>query len=173
MKHCFCLILFLQFSPLLAKDKRLDGYILDAAAFREVEMYCVDTHNLPPREVAVINQFVSRESRPRGLLARLPWHRVAICQEGGSHAIVRLEFPTKRVSMFYTSHDVNGALLVFKAGSPTPIYETREVPIESPFSLNSGESGVQFLEHAAISSVVRILIHDCKQFSEAIGAGAL
>src|ERR1039458_5355368 len=166
MKHCFCLILFLflQFSSLLAKDKRLDGYILDVAAFRQVELYCVDTHNLPPREVAVINQFVSRESRPRGLLGRLPWHRLAICQEGGSQAIVRLEFPTKRAPVFFTSHDINGALLVFKAGSPSPIYETREVLVESPFSLSSGEPEVEFLEHVAISYVVRILIHDCKQF---------
>ena len=173
MKYSFCLVLFLQLSPLLAKDKRLDGYVLNAAAFREIELYCVDTHNLPPREVAVINQFVSRESKPRGLLARLPWRRLAICPEGGSEAILRLEFPTKHLSVFSGDHDINGALLVFKAGGPSPIYETREVLMESPFTVNSGETGVEFLEHAAISSEVRILIHDCKQFSEAIRAASL
>lgn len=173
MKHCFCLILLLQFSPLLAKDKKLDGYILDAAAFRDVEMYCVDTHNLPPRQVAVISQFVLRESKPRGLLARLPWHRLAICREGGSQAIVRMEFPTRHLSVFSTGHDINGALLVFKAGSPSPIYETREVLVESTFGFNSDEPEVEFLEHAAISSAVRILIHDCKQLSEAVRAASL
>ena len=64
MKQWLWIILLLPVSPLVAKDKKLGGYVLDAAAFGEIQSYCVDTHNQPPREVKVINQFLARESRP-------------------------------------------------------------------------------------------------------------
>jgi hypothetical protein len=67
--------------------------VLDAAAFRKIQSYCVDTHNLPPDDAKVIDHFVSQESKPRGLLTKLPWHRRETCDAAGLDAIVRMEFP--------------------------------------------------------------------------------
>src|SRR5271169_689729 len=96
MKQWLWVILLLPVSPLVANDKKLGGYVLDPAAFQKVQSYCIDTHSLPSREVKVISQFVARESNPSGLLAKLPWHLLATCREGGADAIVRPEFPLDR-----------------------------------------------------------------------------
>jgi hypothetical protein len=165
MKHWLWIILLLPVSPLVAKDKKLGGYVLDPAAFRKIQSYCIDTNYLPPREVKVISQFVARESRPTGLLARLPWRRLATCREGGFDAIVRPEFPSNRFSSIFMRREINGVLLVFRAGSPTPIYETREVLMTDAFEGHNEGFATEVLEHDALYYVVRILIHDWQRFS--------
>jgi len=165
MKHWLWIILLLPVSPLVAKDKKLGGYVLDAAAFGKIQSYCVDTHNQPLREVKVINQFLSRESRPAGLLARLPWRRVATCQEGAPDAIVRLEFPSPRFSTVFMRREINGVLFVFRAGSPTPIYETRGVLMTHAFDGDSSGFETQVLEHDALYFAVQMLVHDWQKLS--------
>jgi hypothetical protein len=172
MKGWLWIILLLPVSPLFARDKKLGGYVLDAAAFGKIQSYCVDTHNLPPREVKVINQFLSRESRPAGLLARLPWHRLASCREGAPDAIVRLEFPSYHFPTIFSGRDVNGVLFVFRTGSPSPIYETHEVSMTHAFEGDSDGFDTKVLEHDALYYVVRILIHDWQKLSETLSAEA-
>jgi hypothetical protein len=172
MKHWLWIILLLPVSPLVAKDKKLGGYVLDAAAFGRVQSYCVDTHNQPPREVKVINQFLSRESRPAGLLAHLPWHRVATCQEGTPDAIVRLEFPGAHFSTVFMRREIKGVLLVFRAGSPTPIYETRGVLMTHAFDGENIAFDTQVLEHDALYFAVQMLVQDWQTLSETLRAAA-
>ena len=172
MKQWLWIILLLPVSPLVAKDKKLGGYVLDAAAFGEIQSYCVDTHNQPPREVKVINQFLARESRPSGLLARLPWRRVATCQEVASDAIVRLEFPYCQFPAVFGRRAVNGVLFVFRAGSPTPIYETREVLVADVFESSNDGFDTAVLENNALYYAVRMLIRDWQKLSETLRAAA-
>ncbi len=166
MKHWLWIILVLSVSPLVANDKKLGGYVLDAAAFRGIQTYCIDTHNLPSREVKVINQFILRESKPQGLLARLPWHRLATCREGDPDAFVRPEFPPDHFSSIFMRRAIDGVLFVFKAGSPTPIYETRPVLMTHMFDGDSNGFDAAALEHDALYFVVRILIHDWQKLLE-------
>lgn len=169
MKHWLWIILLLPVSPLVAKDKRFCGYVLDAAALRKVQSYCVDTHNLPPRELKVIGQFVARESKPTGLLARLPWHRLASCQEGDPDALVRPEFPSSRFPSVFMRREISGVLLVFRAGSPSPIYETREVLMANTFDVsNVGGFATEGLESNALYFAVRIFVQDWQKLSETL-----
>ena len=163
LKYWLWIILLLSISPLFAKDKKFGGYVLDHAAFRSIQTYCVDTHNQPLREVKVIGQFVSHESQTDGLLARLPWRRFATCQQGGSDATVRLEFRSDRFPSLFTPRAINGVLIVFRTNSPSPIYETREVLMENAFDGSSDGFETEILEHDALYFVVRILIHDWRK----------
>ncbi|HXW15473.1 MAG TPA: hypothetical protein VEN79_13270 [Terriglobia bacterium] len=172
MKHWIWIVLLLTVSPLVAKDKKLDGYIMNASAFGSIQSYCVDTHNLPPREVKVINQFLARESKPTGLLTRLPWRRIATCQEGAPDAIVRLEFPDCQFPAIFGRRAANGVLLVFRAGSPSPIYETREVLMADTFEGTSDGFDTAILEHDVLIYVVRMLIHDWQKLSETLRTAA-
>jgi hypothetical protein len=172
MKHCLWIILLLPALPLFARDKKLGGYVLDASAFQKIQTYCVDTHNLGPREVTVIDQFVSREGRSTGLLARLPWQRLATCKAGRPDALVRLEFPADRFQGMFNRRAINGVLFVFRPGSPTPVYETREILITDAFEGSSEGFDTRVLEHDALYYVVRILLHDWQMVSEPLSAQA-
>jgi hypothetical protein len=166
VKYWFWIILLLPASALFAKDKKLGGYVLDPVSFRVIQSYCIDTHNLPPREVKVINQFIARESKPTGLLARLPWHRLGTCQEANPDAIVRLEFPYDHSSAYFVRHDIQGALIVFRPGSPSPIYETQALPPTGESGIYNDRSILEVLERNALESVTRALIHDWQKLSE-------
>ena len=166
MKGWLWIILLLPVSPLVAREQKFAGYVLDAAALGKIQSYCFDTHNLPPREVKVIDQFVARESKPTGLLVRLPWHRLASCQEGNPDAILRPEFPPHRFPSVPLRRKVNGVLLVFRAGSPSPIYETREVQMTYAFDVSNEGFATEALEHDALYFVVQILVRDWQKLSE-------
>ena len=170
MRNWLWVILLFSVAPLVAKDQKLGGYFLDPAAFQQIHSYCIDTRNMPPREMKVIGQFIARESRPTGLLAKLPWHRLATCREGAPDAIVRPEFPRDRLSSLFTRHEINGVLLVFRAGSPSPIYETRKVSIVDPYQASTDEFDLQVLEHDALYFAVRMLIQDLQKLPEALRA---
>jgi len=172
MKHGLWIVPLLAVAPLFATSNNLRGYILDPAAFRSIQTYCLDTHNLPAREVNIVEQFMSRASRPHGLLSQLPWRRLASCNAGAPDALVRVEFPPDRLPVQVQRHDVNGMLFVFKPGSPTPIYETREVLMSGDHNGDHDQCTVVFLEHGAVDSAVRALVHDWRQFSAPAAASA-
>lgn len=165
MKYWVWIILLLPGAAQCAQRRKLEGYVMDRSAFRNIQSYCVDTHNLPPDQIRVIDHFVRRESKPQGLLSKLPWHRRATCQDASLEAVVRMEFPRDQASS--VEDEVEGVLLVFRPGSPSPIYETPAVSLPGEPRRNPAEddefavklvSGV--LEYSVLSSVVRILIHD-------------
>ena len=113
-------ILMVSSVPLLAGDRKFQGYVINPAAFRKIQFFCVDTHNLPPDQTEVINHFLARESRAKGLLTKLPWHRRPTCQDPALDAIVRLEFPLGDPFTFIQYGDVEGVLLVFGQGRRPP-----------------------------------------------------
>jgi len=172
MKSWAWIVLLFPLPPLVARDQRFGGYILDAAAFRSIDSYCIDAHNLPPREAEVVNQFLSREGNSAGLLAKLPWHRVTACGEGATNTIVRAEFPSHHLPSLFLNRDVNGVLFVFRAGSPSPIYETREVLMTNAFEISGGRFATEALERNALYFLVQILIHDWQKLSENLRAAA-
>jgi len=165
VKYCLWIVLLLSASSLLASDNQLRGYVLDATAFRNIQTYCIDTRYLPPLKERVIHQFVAHESRPRGLLAKLPWHRLTSCGDGAADVRVRLEFPPDHSLMQVMRNDVNGVLFVFKSGSPTPIYETREVVVQGDENGCHTGCPALFCEQNAVDSAVRALIHDWLKFT--------
>ena len=165
MKRWLWVMLLLSGLPLFAQNKKFQGYVMNAAAFRKIQSYCVDMHNLPPDDVKVIGHFVAQESRPKGLLTKLPWLRHETCEDAGLEAIVRMEFPHNTSSAPMFQNDVKGVLLVFRPGSPSPIYETQAVTIPNgPRHRHDNQYSVKMLggllENDALDSVVRILIHD-------------
>ena len=162
MRCWLWIILLLPGSPLFAQNKKLEGYVLNAAAFRKIQSYCIDTHNLPPDQAKLIDHFVLQESKPQRLLTKLPWHRRAACDAAGLDAIVRMEFPHESSP---SQGGVEGVLFVFRPGSPSPIYETQGVTIPgAPRHLDddefSGKLIAEVLEYDALNSVVRMLIRD-------------
>jgi len=168
MKRWLLIILLATPSPLFAQSTKFDGFVMNTAAFQKIRSYCVDTHNLPPDQVKVIDRFVSQESKPKGLLTKLPWHRLSTYQDAGINAIVRLEFPHDPPFARRERNNVKGVLLVFQPGSPSPIYETPAVTIpgqprrdeDDPFDV---KIVADLLEYSAAGSVVRMLIHDWRK----------
>ena len=173
MQHWCWVVLLFSTLPLIAKDDELRGYVLDAAAFRNIQTYCIDTRYLPPLQERMIDRFVAHESHPKGLLAKLPWRRIPSCKDGAADARVRLEFPPVHSWGQVTRKDVNGVLLVFKKGAPSPIYETREVVVPGDENEYNPDAGVLFREQTALDSALRALVHDWWKFStpEAPAAG--
>ena len=160
MKFRLWIVLWLSALPLYAQDYKLRGYVMDAAAFRNIQTYCIDTRYLPPWEERIITRFVTHESHPNRLLARLPWRRLTSCKDGVADARVRLEFPPDHSLAQAVRNDVNGMLFVFKRGSPSPIYETREVVVQGDENDFDVRGAVLFREQSAVDSAVRALIHD-------------
>ena len=165
MKRWLWMILLVTPAPLFGQDKKFEGFVLNSAAFQKIHSYCVDTHNLPDDQVKVIDRFVAQESKPKGLLAKLPWQRMATCQDAGIDAVVRLEFPHDPLFKESPRSHVQGVLLVFRPGSPSPIYETPAVEI--PGRPRQGEDDTfeeklmaDMLEYSAASGAVRMLLHD-------------
>ena len=164
MRYGLSILLLLTPWPLWARNRKLEGFVLNAAAFRKIQSFCVDTHNLPPDQVRVINRFIFQESKPEGLLTKLPWHRRATCQDADLDAIVRLEF-LHDPPVFLRPEHVEGVLLLFRPGSPSPIYETPAVAIagrprhsdDDPFDV---KLIAPVLEYDAAGSALRDLIHD-------------
>ena len=170
MRNWLWVILLFSVPPLVAKQQKLAGYVLDPAAFQLIQSYCIDTHNMPVREKRLIGRFIARESRPTGLLSKLPWHRVATCRDGAPDAIVRPEFPPDPLAELFPRRQINGVLLVFRPGSPSPIYETRKVSIVDPYQATGDAFDLQVLEHDALYFAVRMLIQDLQKLPEVLRA---
>ena len=153
-------ILMVSSVPLLAGDRKFQGYVINPAAFRNIQFFCVDTHNLPSDQTEVINHLLARESKAKGLFTKLPWHRRPTCQDPALDAIVRLEFPPGDPFTFIQYGDVEGVLLVFRPGSPTPIYETPGVITPGRGNTQDLKFITQLLEYNAARYAVLILIHD-------------
>lgn len=153
-------VMVLWCSPVFAGTGKFQGYVIDAAAFRKISSFCVDTHDLPPDRVKLINHLIQEESKAHGLLTKLPWRRRGTCGPGVD-AILRLEFPNSLSS--FLDDDVEGALLLFRPGSPSPIYETPAVASPADDSGLDLRSITYVLAYAAARYAVLILIHDWQQ----------
>jgi len=162
MKAWFLIIPLVLSARAFAQSGRLEGYVLNPDAFQKIQSFCIDTHNQPSDEVAAIDRVVARESRAKGLLSKLPWRRFMDCSEPEIDALVRIEFPAQ--PSLINNGEIAGALLVFRPGSPTPIYETPAVTVPKPDGASlSGKLAMKVLRYNAASYAFRILIHDWQQ----------
>jgi len=105
--------------PSATAGAKLAGKVLDDSAFTKVKTYCVDTSNLGVApgawiysgangpfnvvspsgvgdvahpEAFDVGEVMTRESRPKGLLRKLPWKLDESCSAAGVDAIVRFNF---------------------------------------------------------------------------------
>ena len=164
MKGGLLTILLLSGTSLFGQNLKFQGYVLNVPAFRQIHFYCVDTHNLPSDQVTAINHFVWRESRAKGLLTKLPWQRRTTCLQDSIDAILRLEFVHQPHFSFAYNDDLEGALLVFRPGSPSPIYETPAISVPGPdLAAFDGFITARLVRYNVAAYAVRILIHDWKQ----------
>lgn len=168
MTRYLAMVLLMGGTAALAQNERYQGYVMNPAAFRHIRAYCVDTHNLPAADARLVENFVAQESRPRGLLAKLPWQQRANCATRSVDARLRLEFPRDSLPPSAGPDEVTAALLVFQPGSPSPIYETPPVAIAASQGTDrddrfAGKLVGQVMEYSALSSALRMLIHDCRE----------
>ena len=165
MKHWFWIVVLLSAAPLFGKDTKLGGYVFDAAAFRNIQTYCLDTTNLSPWDEKTVQYYVAHESQPKGLLTKLPWRKLESCADGAD-ARLRLEFQPHHFLAQRMRNDVNGVLLVFKPSSPSPIYETREVVMQGDDNnYVDATSSLLSRRHHAVDFSVRALVHDWLKLS--------
>ncbi len=101
LKLWACVVLACAAVPPAAAKVKLAGKVLNAAALSKVKAYCVDTSNLkgpvypgdvPRPEQFDVRKLVRRESKPKGLLSKLPWKLEANCSAPGVDAVVRFKF---------------------------------------------------------------------------------
>ena len=86
-------MLLLAISSLLtASDKPPTGQITNPQALAQVRSFCVDTEALSKFDRHLVKDFLKAESKPKHLLAKLPWKLVPECEEGASHAAAKVEF---------------------------------------------------------------------------------
>lgn len=162
----FLIFVLLLGSLLAAQSDKFQGYVMNPAAFRKIQSYCIDTHNLPAEDLRIIQRFVAQESKPKGLFTKLPWRRRVACEAPGVDAVLRMEFPHDSLSPPANPDEVIGALLVFRPGSPSPIYETPGVTVPGAQKRHRDEDEYtarlvgEVLKYSALGSVLRILIHD-------------
>lgn len=164
MNRYLLIVLLLSAAPSFAQREKFQGFVMNLAAFREIQSYCIDTHNLPADDAKIVESFILQESKPNGLFTKLSWRRVN-CGSVGLDASVRLELP-RDLSYIPNSRDnITAALLVFRRGLPSPVYETPAVTmIGEPRPGNDDGSAAKLVarpaEYAALSSALRMLIHD-------------
>jgi len=91
-------VLLLAISVLLpARDTAPAGEITNPQALAKVRSFCVDTEGLNSFDSHLLKDFLKAESKPKHLLAKLPWKLVPACEEGASDAAAKVEFVPLRV----------------------------------------------------------------------------
>jgi hypothetical protein len=91
------LLLLAVSSLLTASDKPPTGEITDPQALAKVRSFCVDTEGLDDFDRHLVKDFLKAESKPKHLLAKLPWKLVPACEDGASDAAAKVEFVLLRV----------------------------------------------------------------------------
>jgi len=90
VRRWLSMFLLLASVPLLAKEKKPIGDVLERDIFLGTRTYCVDTRGLSSGEASDVRRFLDVESRPKKLLSKIPWQPVPDCRE--VDAIVKVEF---------------------------------------------------------------------------------
>lgn len=98
--------------PTAAAGAKLAGEVMDLRAIERVRTYCVDTSQLPGWEALDVRDLIWTESKPKGLLSKLPWTLVKDCDDSDVDAVV----PIKFVRMTVVHVGLGGA--PFPAGNP-------------------------------------------------------
>ena len=93
---CMLLIAF----PITAREKKLNGEILDRRALTEVRSYCIEEGGLSDSDRYIVYGFLKAESKPKHLLTKMPWKLVEGCGTGSPDAIAAVAFvPLNRIAI--------------------------------------------------------------------------
>jgi hypothetical protein len=79
-------------TPAISQVKKPTGEIPNRQELAKVQTYCVNKSGLSNTDRYLIDGFVKTESKPKGLLTKLPWKLVADCRDGNPDATATLEF---------------------------------------------------------------------------------
>lgn len=138
-------IFLLASLPLAANaGKKPVGRIPDVAAFNSVRSYCIDTSGLSGPEAYDVKAFVKVQSRPKGLLTKLPWKLEGECTKESPDAIAKVSFrllnkvgvvigtpPDGRLPPV-DSYALRAYLQVFDGESQKILYELESQPLDNP-----------------------------------------
>ncbi|HEV2348988.1 MAG TPA: hypothetical protein VG028_03980 [Terriglobia bacterium] len=141
----FGAFLLLAFVPLAASaGKNPVGRIPDVAAFNRVRSYCIDMTELSRPEAYDVKGFVQVESKPKGLLTKLPWKLEADCTKESPDAIAKVSFrlhnkmgvvigtPSDGRLPPMDSYALRAYLQVFDGESQKLLYELEAAPLDNP-----------------------------------------
>lgn len=130
--------------PPFAVGGRDWGKVLDRPALGRVESYCVETAGLPDDEAYVVRGFLKEQSKPKGLLSKLPWKRVEDCTKFESSVTIKIEFPflnsfavgpgEPRISTRDQRDLLKGVVRVYDNSTERMIYTAEALPLESASS---------------------------------------
>ena len=84
-------VLFLAL-PAISQGKKPNGDIPKPRELARVQSYCINKSGLSGPDRYLIEGFVTKESKPKGLLTKLPWNLVDDCRDGNPDAMATVEF---------------------------------------------------------------------------------
>jgi hypothetical protein len=160
--------------------KKPMGRIPDVAAFNGVRSYCIDASGLSGPEAYDIKAFVHVESRPKGLLTKLPWKLEGECTKESPDAVAKVSFrllnkvglvigtpPDGRLPPV-DSYALRAYLQVFDGESQKILYELESQPLDNPDPERStipDEEPLPLLRRNATYRAFWTMIEDLKRTS--------
>ncbi|HET7841624.1 MAG TPA: hypothetical protein VFM21_08460 [Terriglobia bacterium] len=138
------LILIVSAPPAANAGNKPMGSISDVAAFNKIRSYCIDSSDLSTSEANDVQAFIRTESKPKGLLVKLPWKLVADCAQGSPDAVAKLKFhllnkvgmdvgnpatdPMSRMGLY----NLRAWLGIYDSHSSELLYEVEASPLDNP-----------------------------------------
>jgi hypothetical protein len=153
MKTGLCLLMLAVGFSAAGKQKKPAGQILDPTAFARVSSYCVDASDLPENEAYEVNGFVKVQSKPGGLLTKIPWKLYPDCREASSDAVIKLQFPRMNVigvplgqtprpgEVDQNPYRIKAVLMVLDAESSKVLYKNQADPLDVTTPQDQGSVG--------------------------------
>ena len=115
MKKYLVCVALLGVVTVSAKVKKILGEVSDREAFLKVHSYCVDTGNLAREQAQEVARFIGEESKPKRVLAKLPWSYVADCAK--PDAVAELKFE-ETIEETPAVSDLRGGVMTSVGGEP-------------------------------------------------------
>ena len=78
--------------PAISQGKKPYGDMPKPRELARVQSYCINKSSLSGPDRFLIEGFVKAETKPKGLLAKLPWKLLEDCRDGNPDAMATLEF---------------------------------------------------------------------------------
>ncbi len=78
--------------PAISQGQKSSGDMPKPRELARVQSYCINKSDLSGPDRYLIEGFVKTESKPKGLLTKLPWKLVEDCHDGNPDAIASLGF---------------------------------------------------------------------------------
>ncbi|MGD0921151.1 MAG: hypothetical protein ABSA70_05215 [Terriglobia bacterium] len=152
--------------PLVAKEKKPIGDILERDLFLKARTFCVDTRKLSAAEALDVRKFLDAESKPKKMLSKIPWQLVPECTQ--ADAIVKIEF-TQQIGLTQATQGMGTLQGVPMTGVPVTKFQASlqifdRVSTKLIYQAVSGGSNTR--RDQSLSGPFSILAKDLKAISE-------